>query len=432
PAQYCKAVLSGNKSDDDDEKSRASKSSKSSKSAGSSKGTKNQIGQLKSQLKKSFAQYKEMKEQVEELENESLTGSEDDKDGYNSFNLNDNVASCFMNGPDLMNGWLLDNQSTDDIACNEALVQPGSIRKSENTLQLHTQAGVLKVNQKAKIIGYPYDVWFSRKGKANILSFKHVKRAQLPISYHDDKNTFVVHREHLNQPNWEFKMHPCGLHYYQPPANGMVHLNVVSENKRMFTKRQIKDAEKAVALRAKLGYPSDKDLHWILRAKLISNCEVKEQDLDVAQKIWGKSVPALKGKTVRKQPAPVVTDLVDVPREFIKLHRDLPLCFDIFFVNKVPMLITLGLKIYYTTITHLKNRQVKTIYAALKQVYVFYYRCGYRIVEFRMDREFDALLPIIGQMAGSPRANLTSSNEHVPEIECRIRVVKERCRATRH
>jgi hypothetical protein len=28
--------------------------------------------------------------------------------------------------------------------------------------------------------------------------------------------------------------------------------------------------------------------------------------------------------------------------------------------------------------------------------------------------------------------NLASSNEHVPEIEHRIRVVKERCHATRH
>jgi hypothetical protein len=28
--------------------------------------------------------------------------------------------------------------------------------------------------------------------------------------------------------------------------------------------------------------------------------------------------------------------------------------------------------------------------------------------------------------------NLASANEHVPDIEWRIRVVKERCRATRH
>jgi hypothetical protein len=35
-------------------------------------------------------------------------------------------------------------------------------------------------------------------------------------------------------------------------------------------------------------------------------------------------------------------------------------------------------------------------------------------------------------MPGDPMVNLESANEHVPKIEQRIRVVKERCRATRH
>jgi hypothetical protein len=35
-------------------------------------------------------------------------------------------------------------------------------------------------------------------------------------------------------------------------------------------------------------------------------------------------------------------------------------------------------------------------------------------------------------MPGGIMVNLASANDHVPEIERRIRVVKERCRATRH
>jgi hypothetical protein len=35
-------------------------------------------------------------------------------------------------------------------------------------------------------------------------------------------------------------------------------------------------------------------------------------------------------------------------------------------------------------------------------------------------------------MPGGPMVNLASANEHVPDIERRIRVVKEQCRATRH
>jgi hypothetical protein len=48
------------------------------------------------------------------------------------------------------------------------------------------------------------------------------------------------------------------------------------------------------------------------------------------------------------------------------------------------------------------------------------------------DDEFAPLKTLIGAMPGVPMVNLTSDNEHVPEIERRIRVVKERYRATRH
>ena len=48
------------------------------------------------------------------------------------------------------------------------------------------------------------------------------------------------------------------------------------------------------------------------------------------------------------------------------------------------------------------------------------------------DGEFAPLKTPIESLPGGPFVNLASSNEHVPEIERRIRVVKERCRATRH
>jgi hypothetical protein len=48
------------------------------------------------------------------------------------------------------------------------------------------------------------------------------------------------------------------------------------------------------------------------------------------------------------------------------------------------------------------------------------------------DGEFAPLEPLIESMPGGPMVNLASANEHVPQIERRIRVVKERCWATRH
>jgi hypothetical protein len=48
------------------------------------------------------------------------------------------------------------------------------------------------------------------------------------------------------------------------------------------------------------------------------------------------------------------------------------------------------------------------------------------------DGEFAPLTALIEAMLGGPIVNLVSANDHVTEIERRIRVVKERCRATRH
>jgi hypothetical protein len=65
-------------------------------------------------------------------------------------------------------------------------------------------------------------------------------------------------------------------------------------------------------------------------------------------------------------------------------------------------------------------------------MYQYYLQRGFHITTVHADGEFAPLKTLIEAMPGGPMVNLASANEHVPEIERRIRVVKERCRATRH
>ena len=44
------------------------------------------------------------------------------------------------------------------------------------------------------------------------------------------------------------------------------------------------------------------------------------QDIDVDHNIWVKSVTYLKGKTTRKKPINVAGDLVQEPKQLVKLH----------------------------------------------------------------------------------------------------------------
>ena len=45
------------------------------------------------------------------------------------------------------------------------------------------------------------------------------------------------------------------------------------------------------------------------------------QDVEVAQKVWGKNIAALKGKTTMKKPNVVAVDQVKITVGLIKLHK---------------------------------------------------------------------------------------------------------------
>jgi hypothetical protein len=90
-------------------------------------------------------------------------------------------------------------------------------------------------------------------------------------------------------------------------------------------------------------------------------------------------------------------------------------------------------KICFTTVNHLADRTVPQIFKAFKEIYQYYLHRGFRITTVHVDGEFAPLTALIEFMPGGLMVNLASSNEHVPEIKRRIRVVtKERCQATRH
>jgi hypothetical protein len=67
---------------------------------------------------------------------------------------------------------------------------------------------------------------------------------------------------------------------------------------KLFTKRQIEGALKACHLYETLAYPSTADFEALLQVGGIGGCTITVDDAKVAHKIWGASVPKLKGNTV--------------------------------------------------------------------------------------------------------------------------------------
>jgi hypothetical protein len=234
---------------------------------------------------------------------------------------------------DLNDVILLDSQSTMDLFCNAALVS--KISKSRSNMRLKSNGGTMVVTRKATMQGYNKTVWFSTRAITNIIALQNLIY-QYRVTYDSDDLMFVVHQESESKPNMEFKMHKSGIHYYDPrKEHNMTFITTVSENKTGFTKRQIKCAEIERNLYKTLSYPSMKELKWVIRSNQIKDCHVTIQDIDVATKIWGKNIAALKGKTTRHKMHQVARDYMKVPKELLKIHKEVFLTTDIFFVNKI-------------------------------------------------------------------------------------------------
>ena len=123
----------------------------------------------------------------------------------------------------------------------------------------------------------------------------------------------------------------------------------------------------------------------MIRSNQIKDCPVTVEDVDVALKIWGKNIAALKGKTTRSKPNTVARDSVKIPMDLLKLHKEVFLTLDIFFVNKIPLLLTLSRKICFTAVNHLANRTVPQIFAAFKEIYQYYLHHGFLITTVHSD-----------------------------------------------
>jgi hypothetical protein len=225
----------------------------------------------------------------------------------------------------------------------------------------------------------------------------------------------------------EFHMHEYGLHYCDPRKTEHLDLvSTVSENKEGFTKRQIKVAETAREIYTTLSYPSMKDFKWVIHSNQIKDCPVTVQYVDVAIKMWDKNIAVFKGKTTLSKTNPVVRYYVKVTMELLKLHKEVFLTTDIFFVNKIPFFLTFSSKICLTAVNPLADRTVPQICKELKEMFQYYLQRRFHATTVHANGKFVPLKPLIEYVPGGPLVNLMSANEHLPEIELIIRVMKER------
>ena len=91
-------------------------------------------------------------------------------------------------------------------------------------------------------------------------------------------------------------------------------MNTIADDLTHFSQTQQAQAKRARELYHTLGIPSMKDLKHMIKMNLIRNNPVTEDDINIAMKIYGPDIGALKGKTARKRYPQVKKDYIKLPQ----------------------------------------------------------------------------------------------------------------------
>jgi hypothetical protein len=262
-------------------------------------------------------------------------------------------------------------------------------------MQLSTQAGSTTINWLADVPGYYRPVWFHPGGIANILSLINMIARYRHVTYNsrggDNPNQFCVHKPDGSQR--KFQQSKRGLYYLDTATtknHTVLTVNTVESNKSNHTERDYSCAKLAQKIQTLICRPELKDFIRYLDGHSLPNCPINRQDVINAHTIFGRDIGSIKGKTIRSQLKGTLAAVLDnLPKEIMQQYRNITLCIDIMFVNKIPFLMSISRNVCFITAEVLDNRKESSLVKALKQIHGVYRQRGFRINLIIGDSEFE-------------------------------------------
>jgi hypothetical protein len=251
------------------------------------------------------------------------------------------------------------------------------IQATRTPVSMTTNTGTKKIELEATIPGFG-STWYDPSQIAIIYGFSHMADKHR-ITYDSDKeDAFVVHSHngitkferipdglYVYRPSREFKEKVASLKRKTTPKETTHMITTVKKNSKGYTQQQFNNAKRARRLYHIVGCPTVESFKRILRQNIIKNCPVTSADVNIAERIFGGDIGALKGKSTRNRPEPVKDDLVDIPPELLEKHQDLTYCMDIMYVNGTPMMTGIDHSIRFRGLVPLTSCTGPELYQAL-------------------------------------------------------------------
>jgi hypothetical protein len=114
-----------------------------------------------------------------------------------------------------------------------------------------------------------------------------------------------------------------------------------------------------------IGRPSYDDFMAIIKNNLLPHANITTKDILHAEKIFGKKLGSLQGKTTQKCPQAVITDYIQIPPDILEIHQAIILAADIMIVDSTQFLITTSRSIQFTTVEKLDSKESKYLTSGL-------------------------------------------------------------------
>jgi len=114
-------------------------------------------------------------------------------------------------------------------------------------------------------------------------------------------------------------------------------------------------------------------------------------------------------------------------RRILEKYRDVTLAINIMAINKIPFMITTSRNMHFGTAELIHDKTKNTLMRSIQQVVRAYHAKGFKACNILADGGFECIRNDLADLGIT--LNVTSRNEHVPEVERYIRTSKERVRA---
>jgi hypothetical protein len=171
-----------------------------------------------------------------------------------------------------------------------------------------------------------------------------------------------------------------------------------------------------------VGHPADRNSLGMVRANMIPNCPITPIAVKNANVIFGPDLAGVRGRTVRRPPESMQTDNVQILRIILERYQLVTVVVDVMFVNGVPFLVSVSRGLHLITAECTPTCSAKALPSKIDQITRLCARGGFAIITVLMDNKFEKLHPLVSCLG----VNTNVAQEHVPEIERRIHLIKER------